>query len=521
MMKKTIRTITTIGMLFAVGSAFSNPSENVDTETSTSAGRERPNILYIFTDDQSTRSVSCYKEARPWARTPNIDKLADSGLRFTLCYTGAWCQPSRASALSGLLQHGVKTLKITNYPMATYDPEQLRFFPSVFRKNGYETACIGKWHLGEDVGHGRDWDYSVIWDRGGGRRNAGAYYNNTLVRTNGGPRKPLGGYSTDRYTELAVDFIKGKKRSEKPWYLWLCYGGVHSPYTPAPMHNKAYSDAPSSKVPSDIFGPRQTKPEHLKNMTRWKKDEHGKPKGYDSAVKKYHKAVKSLDDGVGSLVRALHESGQLDNTVIIFTSDQGFAWGQHGSKEKWLPYDSNICAPLIFSAPGLVTPGTVCKEPVNGVDIVSTIHSLAGIKPEWKLHGRDLAGLLTNPQKKLKEPLLLINTTYQYGDSIVETLKSKNYKGFERRGLYAWMMMRDGKYKYIRHFKDNVIEELYDLEKDPDELNNLAVSPEYKTKLTQLRRKAVEEFQKKDGDFVDHLPEPKGALARPDRKGKH
>ena len=101
------------------------------------------------------------------------------------------------------------------------------------------------------------------------------------------------------------------------------------------------------------------------------------------------------------------------------------------------------------------------------------------------------------------------------------TLKSKNYKGFERRGLYAWMMMRDGKYKYIRHFKDNVIEELYDLEKDPDELNNLAVSPEYKTKLTQLRRKAVEEFQKKDGDFVDHLPEPKGALARPDRKGKH
>ncbi|MBT4512500.1 MAG: DUF4976 domain-containing protein, partial [Chloroflexi bacterium] len=79
-----------------------------------------------------------------------------------------------------------------------------------------------------------------------------------------------------------------------------------------------------------------------------------------------------------------------------------------------------------------------------------------------------------------------------------------------RRDLYAWMMMRDGKYKYIRHFKDNVIEELYDLEKDPDELNNLAVNPEYKTKLTKLRLKAVEEFRKKDGDFVDHLPEPKG-----------
>ena len=494
-------------MLLAVGLAFVRPSGNVHAETSASAGRE-PNILYIFTDDQSTRSVSCYKEARPWAQTPNIDKLADSGMRFTTCYTGTWCQPSRASALTGLLQHAVKTLKITKYPMATYDPEQLRFFPSVFRKNGYETACIGKWHLGEDVGAGRDWDYSVIWDRGA--RNAGAYYNRTLVRTNGGPRKPLGGYSTDRYTELAVDYIKEKKSSDKPWYLWLCYGGVHSPYTPAARHNNAYNDAPSSEIPVDIFGPRPTKPEHLKIMTRWKKDKNGKPQGYDSSVKKYHKAVKSLDDGVGALVKALKESGQLDNTVVIFTSDQGFAWGQHGSNEKWMPYDSNICVPLIFSVPGLIKPGTVCKEPVNGVDIVSTIHSLAGIEPEWKMHGRDLAGLLTNPQKTLNEPMLMINTTYEYGDNIIEKLKSKNYTAFERRDLYAWMMMRDGKYKYIRHFKDNVIEELYDLEKDPDELNNLAVNPEYNKKLTKLRRKAVKEFRNKGGEFVDYLPPPKG-----------
>ncbi len=507
MMKKIICKITAIGMLSAVGLVFVNTAENVHAETSASAARERPNILYIFTDDQSLRSVSCYDEARSWAQTPNIDKLADLGMRFTTCYTGAWCQPSRASTLSGLLQHGVKTLKITDYPMATYDPEQLRFFPSVFRKNGYETACIGKWHLGEDVGHGRDWDYSVIWDRGA--KNARAYYTGTLVRTNGGERKPLGGYSTDRYTELAVDYIQKKKSSDKPWYLWLCYGGVHGPYTPAARHNNAYSDAPSSKVPSDIFGPRPTKPDHLKNMTRWKKDGNGEPKGYDGAVKKYHKAVKSLDDGVGALIKALKESGQLDNTVIIFTSDQGFAFGQHGSKEKWLPYDSNICAPLIFAAPGRIKPGTVCKEPVNGVDIVSTIHSLAGIEPEWKLHGRDLLGLLKNPEGKLNEPMLMINTTYEYGENIIEKLKSKNYTAFERRGLYAWMMMRDGKYKYIRRFKDNVIEELYDMEKDPDELNNLAVNPEYHTKLTALRRKTVEEFRKKDGDFVDHLPEPR------------
>jgi arylsulfatase A-like enzyme len=510
-MIKAIRTVAASGILSAVGVAFVSPSGNVYAETSASAGRERPNILYIFTDDQSLRSVSCYEEARPWAQTPNIDKLAESGLRFTSCYTGAWCQPARASALSGLLQHSVKSLtySVGRHPVASYDPEQLRFFPSVFRKNGYETACIGKWHLGEDVGHGRDWDYSVIWDRGG-NRNVMAYYNNTLVRTNGGERKPLGGYSTDRYTELAVEYIKEKKSAEKPWYLWLCYGGVHSPYTPAPRHVNDYSDAPPAKVPGDIFGPRPTKPEHLKNFTRWKKDANGQPMGYDKAVKKYHRAVKSLDDGVGALITALKESGQLDHTLIIFTSDQGFAWGEHGSNEKWMPYDANICAPLIFSAPGLIEQGAVCKEPVTGVDIVSTIHSLAGIEPEWKLHGRDLAGLLANPQEKLNEPMLMINTTYQYGDNVIEKLKSKDYDAFKRRDLYAWMMMRDGKYKYIRHFKDNVIEELYDLEQDPDELNNLAVNPEYMSKLTKLRSKAVAEFRKKDGDFVDHLPEPKG-----------
>ena len=322
----------------------------------------KPNILYIFTDDQSHRSVSCYEEARPWAKTPHIDKLADTGMRFTHCYTGAWCQPSRASALSGLLQHAVKTVKITKYPMASYDPEQLRFFPSVLRKNGYETACIGKWHLGEDVGHGRDWDYSVIWDRGGVRRNAGAY----LTAPSSGPMGGIVSHSADtaRIATPSWRWITSRQRRapKNPGTFGFATEECTAP-TRLPKGIRTHiSDAPASRVPVDIFGPRPTKPEHLKNLTRWKKDGKGEPKGYDAAVKKYHKAVKSLDDGVGAVMQALKDSGQLKNTVIIFTSDQGFAWGQHGSQEKWMPYDANICAPLIFSAPGLVKPGTVCKE---------------------------------------------------------------------------------------------------------------------------------------------------------------
>ena len=478
---------------------------------SISASDEQPNILYIFTDDQSVRSVSAYKKAHTWVSTPHIDRLAKSGLRFTQCYTGTWCQPSRASALTGLLQHSLDSIKITKYPMATYDPKKVPFFPSVLKENGYETACIGKWHLGEDVGHGRDWDYSVIWDRGtaNGIRNSNAYYHGTLVRTNGGTREPLGGYSNDRFTEIAKEYVRKQTSSSKPWFLWLCYPGVHGPYSPADRHLNDYTDAPDARVPLDIFGPRPTKPDHLKNLTRWKKDENGNPIGYDKIVKKYHRAVRSLDDGVGSILNALKETDQLKNTVVIFTSDQGFAWGEHGMQEKWAPYDANLLAPLIFSAPGKIPENTICTEPVNGVDITRTIHSLTGIKPAWEMHGRDLSILLNYPTASLKDPMLMINTTYEYGERITEHLKNKNYDIFRRRDLYAWMMMRLDQYKYIRHFKDGIIEELYDLNEDPEELNNLAVNSQHHELLRKLRVRMIEEMQKKDGDFVQYLPAPK------------
>ena len=171
-----------------------------------------------------------------------------------------------------------------------------------------------------------------------------------------------------------------------------------------------------------------------------------------------------------TMLAALKKTDQLKNTVVIFTSDQGFAWGEHGMQEKWAAYDANLLAPLIFSAPGKTEANTICKEPVNGVDITRTIHSLSRTVPAWQMHGRDLSGLLEKPSSSLTEPMLLINTTYEYGNTVTERLKNKNYDIFQRRGLTAWMMMRDGPYKYIRHFDEDTIEELYDLNKDPEEL---------------------------------------------------
>ena len=200
---------------------------------------DRPNILFIYTDDQSHRTVGCYPEAYDWVRTPNIDALAKQGVRFSYAYIGSWCMPSRATLLTGHHQHGIESMRMEGtYPGSQYDPEKCPFWPGVFRKNGYTTAHIGKWHTGVDDGFGRDWDYQIIWNRPRFVENAPNYYDDQIIVKNGGEPTHISGYTTDNYTDWAIDFINGEGRDvDKPWYLWLCYGAVHGPFTPADRCN--------------------------------------------------------------------------------------------------------------------------------------------------------------------------------------------------------------------------------------------------------------------------------------------
>ena len=177
---------------------------------------DRPNILFIYTDDQSHRTVSCYPEAYEWVKTPNIDRLAKQGVRFTHAYIGTWCMPSRATMLTGRHQYGVKSMRMEGrYPASTYDAKECPFWPSVFRREGYQTAQIGKWHTGVDTGFGRDWDYQVVWNRPRHPANAGNYYGEQLIEINGKPAEKVSGYTTDWYTDRADEYIRGKHREEK------------------------------------------------------------------------------------------------------------------------------------------------------------------------------------------------------------------------------------------------------------------------------------------------------------------
>lgn len=495
------------------------------------AAADRPNILFIFADDQSYKTLGCYPESPDWVRTPNIDRLASRGVRFERAYLGPWCMPARASILTGRLQHAIQSMTMAGtYPGSTYDPAQCPFIPAEFRKAGYHTAQIGKWHTGTDTGFGRDWDWQIVWNRPGKPDNAGNYYENQILTFNGVDRE-VPGYSTDNYTDWAVEYIRGEHRdSQKPWYLWLCYGAIHGPTTPAPRHKGAFKGQ-SAPVPVDIFGPWPDKPSYLAETSAWVAEDDGRPamrrkiraasnfdtlepgKPYDAWIQQVNECMLAVDEGVGRVLAALEESGQLANTLVVYTADQGYGLGEHGFNQKVAAYDATIASPLIISRPGTIVEGAVCRHPVNSPDLVDLFCREAGVTIPWKTHGRDIRPLLQQPTRDdWQSPMLLTHTARNYGaETDVIPIDPKILGAASGTPWYA--LLRDGRFKYIRTFVAGEPEELYDLDADPEELVNLALRPEHRQQLSTLRARAIEQLQLTDARFTAALPPTRQMLA--------
>ena len=468
---------------------------------------ERPNILFIYTDDHSYRTVGAYPQSYPWVRTPAMDRLASQGVRFEYAYIGTWCMPSRATLLTGHHQFGVESMRMVGqYPGSTYDPEKSPFWPKVFRQNGYFTAQIGKWHTGTDTGYGRDWDFQIVWNRPKYPQTSGNYYYDQPITYQGGETRVLERYSTDQYTDWAVDLINGNGRdTSKPWYLWLCYGAVHGPFTPADRHLEEYPGI-DFDTPKDIFPPRPGKPDWAQRISFWQRGPNGTPmhqgRSLTSWTRQYHQGVRALDEGIARVMEALEESGQHRNTLVIWTSDQGFAWGQHGFRQKVAPYDATIRSPLVISFPGRIPEGEVCLRPVAGVDIVPTIFRYAGLDLPWKMHGKDLTPLLEDPGRRWPHPVLLAATGRRYGS---DTDVIPTGEDVIHSNVPWYVMLVEGRYKYVRPLVHD-LEELYDLQQDPDELDNLAVKPEFRDTLERLRDLAIAELREDGAGFVDNMP---------------
>ena len=182
-------------------------------------------------------------------------------------------------------------------------------------------------------------------------------------------------------------------------------------------------------------------------------------------MRQYHQGVKALDESVGKLIETLRKTGQLENTLVVFTSDQGFGWGQHGFRMKLAPYDATIRSPLIISQPGRLPQGAVCSTPVAGVDLIPTFFTTAGIKQPWKMHGHDLTPLLKNSRHKWDHPVLVAFTSRQYGEDCDRVPTDPEIRDIN--GVPWWLSLRKGRYKYIRTLVENEVEELYDLKTDP------------------------------------------------------
>jgi arylsulfatase A-like enzyme len=501
----------------------------IDHTAIASAADDRPNILFIFADDQSYKTISCYDAHPDWVSTPNIDALAKSGVRFERSYLGAWCMPSRASLLTGRLQHAVMSMTMEGeYPGSRYDSTECPFVPAQFRAGGYQTAQIGKWHTGTDTGFCRDWDFQIAWNRPGHPENAGAYYEGQILTFNG-VDKLTEGYSTDNYTAWAVDYIEGQHRdATKPWYLWLCYGAIHGPTTPAERHNGSLNGS-STKPPADIIGPREGKPAYLENTQAWALDEDGKPamskkgkkkdnydggapgKKFEDWIQQVNECNRAVDEGVGRVLDALKKSGQLENTLVVYSADQGYALGEHGLNQKIAPYDAAISSPMIISRPGKIVAGRVCRHPINAPDLIDLFCRTAEVEIPWKTHGRDIRPLLDNPEiVDWNSPTIMTSTSRNYG---AETDKIPTDESLTSSGGVPWyVLLRDGPYKYIRYFVEGETEELYDLESDPEELTNLANASEHSDRLKRLRNLAKDELRRTDAKFVDSLPETKSEL---------
>jgi arylsulfatase A-like enzyme len=438
----------------------------------------RPNILYIMADDHAAHALSCYSSRIN--QTPNLDKLAAQGVRFTNAFcTNSICTPVRAVILTGQYSHknGVKDNRDSLPPDAYTVAHALG-------AAGYQTAHIGKWHLHRDPTGFEHWDILP---------GQGLYHDPDFI-TNGVQAKHPG-YVTDITFDKAMDWIQSRDAS-RPFLLYCHLKAPHRPWEPDAKHANLYEDVdiPLPETFDDDYATRtaaartqtMTVENHL-TPTDLKVEPPPGLSGHDLKVWKYQRYLKdylrcvaSIDDNVGRLMKFLDEQGLTNNTVVIYTSDQGFFLGDHGWYDKRFMYEESLRSPLIVRYPPEIKPGSVCDAMVLSLDYVQTFLDLAGV-PEsampHELQGASLRPLLRNPRKPPKDWRTSIY--YHYYESERDHTVPKHY------GL------RTERFKLIRFYElpggEDARWELYDLKNDPHELRNLYQNSKYAKLIDDLQ----------------------------------
>src|SRR6266542_3321168 len=356
----------------------------------------RPNIVFILVDD--LRWDALCVAGHPFVKTPNIDRIAKEGVTFRNTFvTTPLCSPSRASFLTGQYAH--KHNIVGNEKPQILNPLSFKLttFPMLLQRAGYETAYIGKWHMGNDDAPRPGFDRWVSFKGQG-------VYNDPVINFDGKAEK-VPGYMTDLLSDHAVEFVK--RRRAKPFMLYLAHKAIHGPFTPAERHKDLYADQAIKRAPNaqDML---EGKPMLRRTVgERPAARPGGGPNG--ELIRNQMRCLTAIDEGVGRLLKVLEETAQLDNTVIIFTSDNGYFWGEHGLGDKRAAYEESIRVPLFVRYPKMIKPsgaGATREQAALTVDIAPTLLELAGAPIPKEMHGRSLAPLFKGDSPKWRDAFL-------------------------------------------------------------------------------------------------------------------
>ncbi len=463
----------------------------------------RPNILFIMSDDHAAHGMSCYDSVIN--ETPQLDRIAQGGMRFDNCFcTNSICTPSRATILTGTYNHinGATTL-------ATPLDNDVLTFPRLLRAHGYQTAFVGKWHLGQGPKHEpKGFDFWRVLP------GQGLYHDPEMIDREG--RRVFEGYVTDIITDMSLEWLRTRDEA-RPFCLLCHHKAPHRPWEPDAKHMQMYRDvtipepetfdddyanrasaaeAATMRVARDL-NRRDLKADPPEGLTeaeekRWK---------YQRYIKDYLRVVASVDDNVGRLLDYLEEEGIAEDTIVIYTSDQGFFLGDHGWFDKRFMYEESLRMPFIIRYPQEIEAGAINDDIMLNVDFAPTFLDFAGIDAPEAFQGQSFRPLLR-------------------GETPPDWRQSMYYRYWMHKAhhnVYAHYGLRTRRYKLIYYYNDALGQpgaidetydpewELFDLERDPHELNSVYDDPAYadvvedlKEELHRLQRGLGDERYPKD-----------------------
>lgn len=452
---------------------------------------KRPNIILILTDDHRYDALGYI--GHPFLETPHLDKLAADGIHFENAYvTTSLCSPSRASILTGLYAHNHNV--VDNYHPVD---DQLVFFPELLQETGYQTAFVGKWHMGDTDEKQRGFDHwvsfkgqGIYWPHEDGLKVKGRYVPQaykTGFNVNG-TSKPQKGYITDELTDYAVEWLEAQESDkDSPFFLYLSHKAAHADFLPPNRHAFKYENV-DVKQPSSWFD----SPDDFQDVPMWVKNQRNSRHGVEFAYytelnltkyyKRYCETLLAVDDSVGRVIQTLDKKGLSDNTVILYMGDNGFLFGEHGLIDKRCTYEESIRVPMILKGPGILSGGKKMSQIVANIDVAPTLLEIASIPAPPEMDGQSFLSVVNDPKNKWRDYLL-----YEY-------FWERNYP--QTPTMHA---IFNDKIKYTRYHGIWDVDELYDLENDPHEKINLIHHPDWQDKIVKLNSDMFEMLQNSSG----------------------